>query len=61
MSESCISIVVFLKDGRAIDITHMDPEAAIDHLRTLGVTSDEIAATVHRVRLDAPEARPAHD
>lgn len=58
------SIVVHLKDGRAIDISAFSPEEAIRHLRALGVTVDDIAQTVHVIRrenVDAPtRARVEH-
>lgn len=41
-------ITVYLKDGRAIDISNLSAAAAVETLKAQGVKSADIAATVHQ-------------
>lgn len=45
-----VSVTVELLDGRKLEITGMDPEAAIDWLAAQGVTPGTIKQTVHVIR-----------
>ena len=47
------TVVVFLTDGRTVDLSGLTAEAAVDSLRALGVTTADIARTVHTLRAGA--------
>ena len=47
------SIVVVLKDGRIIDVSHLSPLAWIECLRAQGITLDDVRGVIRQVDLPA--------
>lgn len=45
------NVVVYLRDGRTIDLSGLEPEAAIEHLKRYGVTPEMIERTEHQISL----------
>jgi hypothetical protein len=52
------AVIVAFADGRLLDITGLDPAAAIATLRADGVTTADIETTVHILDLQLPLQRP---
>lgn len=42
-------VVVYLKDGRAIDVSDRSPAEVVRELMAQGVGTDDIECTVHKV------------
>ena len=45
-------VIVYLYDGREIDLSDLEPDAAIAKLRAAGVALEDIRETRHYIRID---------
>jgi hypothetical protein len=54
-----VQLIVTLRNGTEIDVSGLDPAAAVERLRELGVRAGMIERTKHRIAFTIGDARPA--
>lgn len=52
--QDAATLIVWLHDGRTMDLSGLPVDDVVDHLRGLGITADHIRATIHIIRSKVP-------